>query len=91
MQLTLAGRSLPEICKAHVNAGRTRTQESPKQGEKEPEAPGPKKEVATKKADYGGEAAVRASSGHQGYWQEPGLTTKAGGTCAGILLLGADP
>lgn len=79
-------RDLQSACECWKN----RTQESPKQGAKEPGAPVPKKEVATKKAEYGGDAAVGASRGQQGYWQEPGLTTKAGGACAGILLLGAD-
>lgn len=91
MQLTLAGlshfRDLQSSCECWKNLIKHRNGPSKKRNQG---PPGPKKEVATKEAEYGGAAVVRASSGHSGYWQEPGLTMKAGGACAGILLLGAD-
>lgn len=73
-------------CKAHVNTGMAYARRK-----KLPGAPGPKKEMAANKAEYGGNAAVRVSIGHQGCWQGPGLTMKVRGTCTGILLLGTDP
>lgn len=92
MQLTLAGlahfRDLQSSCECWKNLTKHRNGPSKKRNQG---APGPKKEVATKEAAYGGAAVVRASSAHWGYWQEPDLTMKAGGACAGILLLGTDP
>lgn len=47
-----------------MNAGRTRAQKWPKQGEKETGGSRSKKKVATKKAEYGEDAVVGVSSGH---------------------------
>lgn len=49
------------------------------------------KEVAAKKAEYGEDTVAGGTSGHQGSWQEPGLTMKAGGVLCRNLTPGHRP
>ena len=46
-----------------------------------------RKQLWRKQKEHGGDAVDETSSGHVVGWWEPGLPMKAGGACAGILLL----